>query len=99
MRTSKKGDVHKPTVSVVIPTPATQSGHYKTAWNSHEISDFVRPLKSSISDDIKNQDYQGEVEIIIADSGSTDNTLEIARKYTNKIYQNPLKTGEVGKAM
>jgi len=47
---------------------------------------------------IKNQDYQGEVEIIIADGGSTDSTLEIARKYTDKIYPNPLKTGEAGKA-
>jgi len=35
---------------------------------------------------IKHQDYQCEVEIIIADSGSTGNTLEIARKYTQTIY-------------
>jgi len=48
---------------------------------------------------IKNQDYQGEIEIIIADGGSTDSTLEIARQYTNKIYPNPLKTGEAGKAV
>lgn len=48
---------------------------------------------------IANQDYPKElVEIIIADGGSTDKTLEIARKYTNKIYPNPLKTGEAGKA-
>ena len=49
-------------------------------------------------DSIKNQDYRGEVEIIIADGGSTDSTLEIARKYTDKIYPNPLITGEAGKA-
>jgi len=48
---------------------------------------------------IKNQDYQGRVEIIIADGGSMDGTLEIARKYTDKIYPNPLKTGEAGKAV
>ncbi|MBU3967076.1 MAG: glycosyltransferase [Euryarchaeota archaeon] len=48
---------------------------------------------------IKNQDYQGEIEIIIADGDSTDSTLEIARKYTDKIYPNPLKTGEAGKAV
>jgi glycosyltransferase involved in cell wall biosynthesis len=48
---------------------------------------------------ITNQDYPKDlVEIIIADGGSTDKTLEIARKYTNKIYPNPLKTGEAGKA-
>jgi len=50
-------------------------------------------------DSIKTQDYQGNIEIIIADGGSTDSTLEIARQYTNKIYSNPLKTGEAGKAV
>ena len=48
---------------------------------------------------IAEQDYPKElVEIILPDGGSTDNTLEIAQKYTNKIYPNPLKTGESGKA-
>ena len=45
------------------------------------------------------QEYEGETEIIIADGGSTDSTLEIAEKYTNKIFPNPLKTGEAGKAV
>ncbi len=53
---------------------------------------------ASCLDSIKTQDYQGEIEIIIADGGSTDTTLEIAQKYTDKIYPNPLKTGEAGKA-
>ncbi len=47
---------------------------------------------------IKDQDYRGEIEIIIADGGSTDSTLEIVKKYTDNIYPNPLKTGEAGKA-
>jgi len=53
---------------------------------------------ASCLDSIKNQDYKGDIEIIIADGGSTDSTLEIAQKYTDKIYPNPLKTGEAGKA-
>lgn len=39
------------------------------------------------------------IEIIIADGGSTDATLTIARQYTDKIYTNPGKTGEAGKAV
>jgi len=53
---------------------------------------------ASCLESIKNQDYPGEIEIIIADGGSTDSTLVIAQKYTDKIYPNPLKTGEAGKA-
>ncbi|MDO8727310.1 MAG: glycosyltransferase [Candidatus Methanoperedens sp.] len=53
---------------------------------------------SSCLDSIKTQDYNGDIEIIIADDGSTDSTIEIAQKYTDKIYPNPLKTGEAGKA-
>lgn len=49
---------------------------------------------------ITQQDYPRElVEIVIADAGSTDATLEIASKYTNKIYPNLLRTGEAGKAV
>lgn len=47
---------------------------------------------------IREQDYPKEnVEIIVADGGSSDNTIEIARKYGAKIFPNPLKTGEAGK--
>ncbi|MBI5034287.1 MAG: glycosyltransferase family 2 protein [Chloroflexi bacterium] len=46
------------------------------------------------------QDYPSDqVEIIIADGGSTDETLAIARRYTSSIFPNPLKTGEAGKAV
>lgn len=46
------------------------------------------------------QDYPPQkVEIIIADGGSKDKTVEIANKYGVRIYNNPLKTGEAGKAV
>jgi len=49
---------------------------------------------------IKQQDYPvSKVEIIIADGGSSDQTLSIAKKYKAKIFNNPLKTGEAGKAV
>lgn len=49
---------------------------------------------------LADQDYpKNKIEVIIADGGSTDGTLKIARKYGAKIYKNPLKTGEAGKAV
>lgn len=49
---------------------------------------------------IRRQDYPSEqVEIVMADAGSTDGTMEIAEKYgVNRIVPNPLRTGEAGKA-
>jgi len=47
---------------------------------------------------ISSQSYPKEyVEIIVADGGSVDNTREIAEKYSAKIIENTLKTGEAGK--
>lgn len=40
---------------------------------------------------------KNKIEIIIADGGSTDSTLQIATKYKAKIISNPLKTSESGK--
>ncbi len=45
------------------------------------------------------QDYpRASLEIVVADGGSTDDTLAIARAYDAKIVPNLLKTGEAGKA-
>lgn len=49
---------------------------------------------------IRSQRYEGKIEIIIVDGGSTDKTLQISRKYkVEKIVKNPLKTGEAGKSI
>lgn len=49
---------------------------------------------------INSQAYpKSKMEIIIADGGSTDATIEVAKKYRAKIFPNKLKTGESGKAV
>ncbi len=57
-----------------------------------------RTLRLCLSS-IANQKYSGEVEIIVADGGSTDETLKIAKEFQAKIYKNILKTAEAGKAV
>ncbi len=47
---------------------------------------------------IRRQSYKS-IEIVIADGGSIDNTLKIAKKYQAKVVANPLKTAESGKAV
>ena len=51
-------------------------------------------------DAIRRQDYpRDQVEIVIADAGSSDDTLAIARRHhVEQIVANPLRTGEAGKA-
>jgi len=49
---------------------------------------------------IRALDYPKEkIEIIIADGGSRDGTIEIGKKYTDRIVANPLQTGEAGKSV
>ena len=67
---------------------------------------FVIPVLNSAAtlgeclDAVLAQDFpRGDFEIVIADAGSTDATLDIARaKGVDRIVPNPLKTGEAGKA-
>lgn len=56
-----------------------------------------RTLRESL-ESIARQDYEGEVEIIIADGGSNDGTIKIAKEYGCTVISNPGKTGEAGKA-
>ncbi|MEK7527696.1 MAG: glycosyltransferase family 2 protein [Patescibacteria group bacterium] len=49
---------------------------------------------------IRNQSYpSAKIHILIADGGSTDSTLKIAKTYHCRIFQNKLKTAEAGKAL
>lgn len=81
-----RSDVRKPgsapKVSVLVPT-----------LNS------ARTLGECL-DSLRAQDYPADcVELVVADAGSTDSTLEIARAHgAARIVENPLRTGEAGKA-
>jgi glycosyltransferase involved in cell wall biosynthesis len=69
-------------VSIVIPT-----------LNS------ARTLEACLAA-IRRQDFpRDQLEIVIADAGSSDDTLAIARRHgVERIVENPLRTGEAGKA-
>lgn len=71
-----------PSISVVIPT-----------LNAEKYLDECLAA-------LRDQDYPSDrVEIVIADAGSTDRTLEIANRHrVEQVVENPLKTGEAGKA-
>ncbi len=77
-----------PSISVVIPTLNSQ-----------------RTLGSCLKS-IATQDYPHDlIEVIIADGGSTDGTLSTVEDFRissgirSSVYENPLKTGEAGKAV
>jgi len=51
----------------------------------------------SCLESIFSQDYPKElIEVLVVDGGSSDNTLEIARRYNTKIFDNPKRLGEYG---
>lgn len=51
-------------------------------------------------ENIFSQDYpKDKIEVIVADDGSTDKTLELCRRYPVRILHNPSGIGEVGWAM
>ena len=72
-----------PTISIIIPT-----------------LNAARTLGLCL-ESIREQDYPKEqVEVLMADGGSTDGTQEVAERYrVDRILDNPLKTGEAGKAV
>lgn len=46
---------------------------------------------------IYEQDYPVElIEVLVVDGGSADNTIEIAKKYDTKVFNNPKRLGEYG---
>jgi glycosyltransferase involved in cell wall biosynthesis len=60
----------------------------------------AQKVLGSCLDSIFKQNFsKNKYEILIIDGGSTDKTISIAKKYHSKIYQNPLKTAEAGKAV
>jgi len=85
-------------VSVIVTTKNEEK-------NLPKISVLIPTLNSAsvlegCLQSIVQQDYPKEkIEVIVADGGSTDKTIEIAKKYGAKIFPNPLKTGEAGKAV
>ena len=48
---------------------------------------------------VRAQDWPADaLEIVVADAGSTDGTPDLARSFGARVVDNPLKTGEAGKA-
>lgn len=58
----------------------------------------VRTIEACLKS-IRRQDYQGEVEIIAADGGSTDGTKEILKKYNCQIVEEQSHSPETAKAI
>ncbi len=63
-------------------------------------SEKVLPL---CLDSIADQNFNDELEVLIIDAFSKDKTVDIAKRYENKldikVFENPLKTAEAGKSV
>jgi glycosyltransferase involved in cell wall biosynthesis len=60
----------------------------------------AQPYLARCLQSIKDLDYPAnKIEIIIADGGSSDNTLSIAKKYTDRIFNNKRRIAEFGKKL
>ena len=57
-----------------------------------------RTLRACLAS-IRAQRYDGSVQLILADAGSTDDTLAIGREFGAELVLNPLRTGEAGKSV
>jgi len=74
----------------------------KNSKTSPKVSIIIPTLNSAkvlpdCLNSIKNQQYKN-YEIIIVDNGSTDDTINIAKRYTKNIFQNSIKSAEASKA-
>ncbi|MDD4521509.1 MAG: glycosyltransferase family 2 protein [Methanosarcina sp.] len=84
---------------VIEPSESAFKGNQIDLTNLPRVS-FVIPVFNSertldeCLSSIVNQDYP-DVEIIVVDNGSTDQTIEIAKKYTHNIYFDNGKLGSV----
>jgi rhamnosyltransferase len=63
----------------------------RTKNEAQRLSDVLNSLKS--------QDYDGGVEIIVVDSGSTDGTVEIAREHGARVIEMTPETFSFGRAL
>ena len=73
METAPTGPIQLPSISIVV-----------ASYNSESQSYLRRCLES-----IKCQEYNGEVEIIVVDGGSSDESLAVSLSYGAKIVHNP----------
>jgi len=79
---------HKPLVSVIIPTKNS----------SRTLDACLRSIKNQTykNPSEENNSHGASIEIIVVDNNSTDNTKEIAKKYTNKVFnKGPERSAQV----